>query len=86
MATRHSTEDASGRDFARTCRLRRGVAEDGFDLLPRWRPRVALLLRIGADLANTLPIPTRRGHSARLGPTRVTQGGLIPPGQVVRQR
>jgi 1,4-dihydroxy-2-naphthoate octaprenyltransferase len=45
---------------------------------------VALLLQIGANLANDVA-DFRRGADTddRLGPVRVTQGGLIPPRQVV---
>jgi 1,4-dihydroxy-2-naphthoate octaprenyltransferase len=45
---------------------------------------VAVLLQIGANLANDL-FDFRRGAdtSDRLGPPRVTQSGLIPPNQVM---
>jgi 1,4-dihydroxy-2-naphthoate octaprenyltransferase len=45
---------------------------------------VALLLQIGANLANDVA-DFRRGADThdRVGPVRVTQGGLIPPRQVV---
>jgi 1,4-dihydroxy-2-naphthoate octaprenyltransferase len=45
---------------------------------------VALLLQIGANLANDVA-DFQRGADTRdrLGPLRVTQGGLIPPRQVV---
>ncbi|MEA2584086.1 MAG: 1,4-dihydroxy-2-naphthoate polyprenyltransferase [Thermomicrobiales bacterium] len=45
---------------------------------------VAVLLQIGANLANDV-FDFRRGAdtSARLGPVRVTQSGLIPTGQVL---
>ena len=45
---------------------------------------VALLLQIGANLANDV-FDYRRGAdtTARLGPTRVTQSGLIPPERVL---
>lgn len=62
------------------------IAEDGF-----WGPAalaavlVALLLQIGANLANDV-FDFRRGAdtAARLGPPRVTQRGLIPPDRVLR--
>jgi 1,4-dihydroxy-2-naphthoate octaprenyltransferase len=45
---------------------------------------VALLLQIGANFANDV-FDFRRGAdtAARLGPTRVTQSGLIPPDRVL---
>jgi 1,4-dihydroxy-2-naphthoate octaprenyltransferase len=45
---------------------------------------VALLLQIGANFANDV-FDFRRGADTaeRLGPTRVTQSGLIPPGRVL---
>jgi 1,4-dihydroxy-2-naphthoate polyprenyltransferase len=45
---------------------------------------VALLLQIGANFANDV-FDFRRGADTaeRLGPTRVTQGGLLPPGRVL---
>ena len=45
---------------------------------------VALLLQIGANLANDVA-DFRRGADTheRLGPTRVTQSGMLAPGQVV---
>ncbi len=62
------------------------LAEDGF-----WAPAalaavlVALLLQIGANLANDV-FDFRRGAdtAARLGPPRVTQRGLIAPERVLR--
>jgi len=62
------------------------VAEGGF-----WAPAalaavlVALLLQIGANLANDV-FDFRRGAdtAARLGPPRVTQRGLIAPERVLR--
>jgi 1,4-dihydroxy-2-naphthoate octaprenyltransferase len=58
--------------------------EDGFDLVSGLAAfAVALLLQIGANLANDVA-DFRRGADTndRLGPVRVTQGGLIPPRQV----
>lgn len=43
---------------------------------------VALLLQIAANLANDVFDFHRGADVARLGPTRVTQGGLIPPHRV----
>jgi 1,4-dihydroxy-2-naphthoate polyprenyltransferase len=60
-------------------------AEDGFDLVSALAAfAVALLLQVGANLANDVA-DFRRGADTedRLGPTRVTQGGLIPPRHVV---
>src|SRR5215212_11274502 len=60
-------------------------AEGGFDLVPALAAlTVALLLQIGANLANDVA-DFRRGADTqdRLGPLRVTQGGLIPPRQIV---
>jgi 1,4-dihydroxy-2-naphthoate octaprenyltransferase len=60
-------------------------AEDGFDLVAALAAfAVALLLQVGANLANDVA-DFRRGADTgdRLGPMRVTQGGLIPPRQVV---
>jgi 1,4-dihydroxy-2-naphthoate octaprenyltransferase len=60
-------------------------AEDGFDLVSALAAfAVALLLQVGANLANDVA-DFRRGADTddRLGPVRVTQGGLIPPRQVV---
>ena len=60
-------------------------AENGFDLTAAIAAfAVALLLQIGANLANDVA-DFRRGADTRdrLGPLRVTQGGLIPPRQVV---
>ena len=60
-------------------------AEDGFDLVAALAAfAVALLLQIGANLANDVA-DFRSGADTqdRLGPLRVTQGGLIPPRQVV---
>ncbi len=62
------------------------IAEDGF-----WLPAalaavlVALLLQIGANLANDV-FDFRRGADTaeRLGPPRVTQRGLIAPERVLR--
>lgn len=62
------------------------IAEGGF-----WFPAalaavlVALLLQIGANLANDV-FDFRRGADTadRLGPPRVTQRGLIPAGRVLR--
>ena len=59
-------------------------AENGFDLVSALAAfAVALLLQIGANLANDVA-DFRRGADTedRLGPLRVTQGGLIPPRQV----
>jgi 1,4-dihydroxy-2-naphthoate polyprenyltransferase len=61
-------------------------AEDGFDLVAALAAfAVALLLQVGANLANDVA-DFRRGADTddRLGPMRVTQGGLIPPRQVVK--
>lgn len=60
-------------------------AEDGFDIAAALAAfAVALLLQIGANLANDVA-DFRRGADThdRLGPLRVTQGGLIPPRQIV---
>jgi 1,4-dihydroxy-2-naphthoate octaprenyltransferase len=60
-------------------------AEGGFDLVAALAAfAVALLLQIGANLANDVA-DFRRGADThdRLGPQRVTQGGLISPRQVV---
>ena len=60
-------------------------AEGGFDLVAAIAAfAVALLLQIGANLANDVA-DFRRGADTqdRLGPLRVTQGGLIPPRQMV---
>jgi 1,4-dihydroxy-2-naphthoate polyprenyltransferase len=60
-------------------------AENAFDLVSALAAfAVALLLQIGANLANDVA-DFRRGADTdeRLGPLRVTQGGLIPPRQVV---
>jgi 1,4-dihydroxy-2-naphthoate octaprenyltransferase len=60
-------------------------AEDGFDFVSALAAfAVALLLQVGANLANDVA-DFRRGADTddRLGPVRVTQGGLIPPRQVV---
>jgi 1,4-dihydroxy-2-naphthoate octaprenyltransferase len=60
-------------------------AEGGFDLVSAIAAfAVALLLQIGANLANDVA-DFRRGADTqdRLGPLRVTQGGLIPPRQIV---
>ena len=60
-------------------------AEGGFDLVAALAAfAVALLLQVGANLANDVA-DFRRGADShdRLGPMRVTQGGLIPPRQVV---
>ena len=60
-------------------------AERGFDLIAALAAfAVALLLQVGANLANDVA-DFRRGADTgdRLGPTRVTQAGLIPPRQLV---
>jgi 1,4-dihydroxy-2-naphthoate octaprenyltransferase len=60
-------------------------AENGFELGPALAAfAVALLLQIGANLANDFA-DFRRGADTddRLGPLRVTQSGLIPPRHVV---
>jgi 1,4-dihydroxy-2-naphthoate octaprenyltransferase len=60
-------------------------AGDGFDLVSALAAlAVALLLQVGANLANDVA-DFRGGADTddRLGPVRVTQGGLIPPRQVV---
>ena len=59
--------------------------EGGFDLVAAVAAFVvALLLQIGANLANDVA-DFRSGADTqdRLGPLRVTQGGLIPPRQIV---
>ena len=59
-------------------------AENGFDLVAALAAfAVALLLQIGANLANDVA-DFRRGADTddRLGPLRVTQGRLLPPRQV----
>src|SRR5215211_3094152 len=59
-------------------------AEGGFDLVSALAAlSVALLLQIGANLANDVADFQRGADTqARLGPLRVTQGGLIPPRQI----
>ena len=59
-------------------------AERGFDLITAVAAfAVALLLQIGANLANDVADFHRGADSAgRLGPVRVTQGGLIAPRQM----
>ena len=60
-------------------------AAGGFDFVAALAAfAVALLLQVGANLANDVA-DFRRGADSdgRLGPMRVTQGGLIPPRQVV---
>jgi 1,4-dihydroxy-2-naphthoate octaprenyltransferase len=60
-------------------------AEGGFDLVSALAAfAVALLLQIGANLANDVA-DFRQGADTqdRLGPLRVTQGGLISPRQIV---
>ena len=60
-------------------------AEGGFDLVAALAAfAVALLLQIGANLANDVA-DFRRGADTqdRLGPLRVTQGGLISPRQMI---
>jgi 1,4-dihydroxy-2-naphthoate octaprenyltransferase len=60
-------------------------SEGGFDLVTALAAfAVALLLQVGANLANDVA-DFRSGADSddRLGPLRVTQGGLIPPRQVV---
>jgi 1,4-dihydroxy-2-naphthoate octaprenyltransferase len=61
------------------------VAEGGFVVSAALAAlAVALLLQIAANLANDV-FDFRRGAdtAARLGPVRVTQSGLIPPGRVL---
>src|SRR5215218_6834567 len=60
-------------------------AEGGFDLVSALAAlSVALLLQIGANLANDVAdFRSGADTQARLGPLRVTQGGLIPPRQMV---
>jgi len=61
------------------------IAEEGFAPLAAVAACVvALLLQIGANLANDV-FDFRRGAdtAARLGPVRVTQSGLISPGRVL---
>ncbi len=61
------------------------IAEDGFAPVAAVAACVvALLLQIGANLANDV-FDFRRGAdtAARLGPVRVTQSGLISPGSVL---
>jgi 1,4-dihydroxy-2-naphthoate octaprenyltransferase len=60
-------------------------SEEGFDLIAALAAfAVALLLQVGANLANDVA-DFRRGADTedRLGPLRVTQSGLIPPRHVV---
>ncbi len=60
--------------------------DGGFDLFPALAALIgALLLQIGSNLANDL-YDFERGADAgeRLGPVRVTQAGLLTPGQVRR--
>src|SRR5262245_48847087 len=60
-------------------------AEGGFVLVSALAAFVvALLLQVGANLANDVADFRRGADTAhRLGPTRVTQSGLIPPQQVI---
>jgi 1,4-dihydroxy-2-naphthoate polyprenyltransferase len=60
-------------------------AEDGFDSVVAFAAfAVALLLQVGANLANDVADFRRGADTAdRLGPTRVTQGGLISPRKIV---
>jgi 1,4-dihydroxy-2-naphthoate octaprenyltransferase len=60
-------------------------AEGGFDLVSALAAfAVALLLQIGANLANDVADFWRGADTPdRLGPLRATQGGLIPPRHVV---
>src|SRR5215212_6535838 len=60
-------------------------AEGGFDVVPAIAAfAVALLLQIAANLANDVADFQRGADTQdRLGPLRVTQGGLIPPRHVV---
>ena len=67
-----------------------GSAVASYDGAFQWGPALAallaaLLLQVGANLANDL-FDYQRGADAgeRLGPTRVTQSGLLTPGQVWR--
>jgi 1,4-dihydroxy-2-naphthoate octaprenyltransferase len=66
-----------------------GAAVAFYDGLFQWGPAlacllVALLLQIGANLANDVFDYYRGADThARLGPLRVTQAGLLKPGQVL---
>src|SRR5215218_118904 len=83
LATRPKTLPAAISPVLVSCAV--AWAENGFDLVAALAAfAVALLLQIGANLANDVA-DFRRGADTpdRLGPLRVTQGGLIPPRQVV---
>ena len=61
------------------------MREDGFHALAALVALVvALLLQIAANLANDVFDFRRGADRTRLGPTRVTQSGLIAPGRVLR--
>ena len=83
LATRPKTLPAAISPVLAGCTV--AWAEGGFDLVAAFAAfAVALLLQIGANLANDVA-DFRRGADTqdRLGPLRVTQGGLIPPRQIV---
>src|SRR5829696_2128401 len=83
LATRPKTLPAAISPVLAGCAV--AWAEGGFDLVAALAAfAVALLLQIGANLANDVA-DFRRGADTqdRLGPLRVTQGGLIPPRQIV---
>lgn len=83
LATRPKTLPAAISPVLAGCAV--AWSEGGFELAAALAAfAVALLLQIGANLANDVA-DFRRGADTqdRLGPLRVTQGGLIPPRQIV---
>jgi len=83
LATRPKTLPAAISPVIVGCAV--ASAEDRFDLVPGLAAfAVALLLQVGANLANDVA-DFRRGADTddRLGPMRVTQSGLISPRHVV---